>query len=328
MKVTLHEVAARADLSIATVSRAVNGLPVSQDSLKRVRKAVAELGYVANEAARSLRSERTLTMGVIFSDLRNTLGIELLDALSESIEDAGYSLLISTARGSAERYDLLMHRFLERRVDALFVIRPPHEAASLLRYESAGTPVLVMFAGAGAFADLPIVRPVFSEAGKDVFEHLRDAGHKRVAVIRSEVLTPATGAIIETLKSHEMPIEIVQPAEGEGIAAVLSGLMSKKQRSTAIVAQDPVVRGLLAACASSGLSVPDDLSVISVNDVAADPYHKRHGISSVIVDPHRIGRAAGGSMLAWLAGSRPSDRIRVQTGRFVARGTSGPLEKR
>src|SRR5580698_4212384 len=71
MKVTLHQVAARAGVSIATASRALNGLAVSAPAQNRVRQAVAELGYVANEAARSLRSDRTLTMGLIFFDLRN-----------------------------------------------------------------------------------------------------------------------------------------------------------------------------------------------------------------------------------------------------------------
>ena len=85
MKVTLYEVAARAGVSIATVSRALNGLPVSAVNGARVREAVEALGYVANEAARALRSDRTQTMGLIFFDLRNTLGIELVDAIGESI---------------------------------------------------------------------------------------------------------------------------------------------------------------------------------------------------------------------------------------------------
>ena len=115
MKVTLHEVAARADVSIATVSRALNGLPVSEKNLARVREAVAELGYVANEAARALRSDRSMTMGIIFSDLRNNLGIDLLDALSDTLEEAGYSLLIATAKGEARRFDTLHGQALQGR---------------------------------------------------------------------------------------------------------------------------------------------------------------------------------------------------------------------
>jgi DNA-binding LacI/PurR family transcriptional regulator len=67
--------------------------------------------------------------------------------------------------------------------------------------------------------------------------------------------------------------------------------------------------------------VPGDISLISVNGIAADAYYRRHGISSVTIDPHRVGRAAGTRMLAWLAGSRPAQKIRVQTATFVARDT-------
>src|SRR5262245_39616550 len=91
IRATLHDVAARAQVSIATVSRALNGLPVSPDNHERVHKAAEELGYVANEAARALRNERSHTMGLIFFDLRSELGIELLDPLSEWIEAAGYA---------------------------------------------------------------------------------------------------------------------------------------------------------------------------------------------------------------------------------------------
>lgn len=67
--VTLHDVAAAAGVSIATVSRALNGLPVSKDALRKVENAADQLGYVANEAARSLRSDRSMTMGLIFRRL-------------------------------------------------------------------------------------------------------------------------------------------------------------------------------------------------------------------------------------------------------------------
>ncbi|MGD9891007.1 MAG: LacI family DNA-binding transcriptional regulator [Dehalococcoidia bacterium] len=321
MKVTLHDVAARAGLSIATVSRAVNGLPVSKDSLVRVTKAVAELGYVPNEAARALRTDQTLTIGVIFADLRNTLGIELLDALSESVEDAGYSLIISTARGSAERYDILMHRFLERRIDGLFCVRPPNSSESLARYAALNIPVIAMFEGGGVFAELPLVRPVFNEAATAVADHLRRQGHARVALVRQEGRSPAMLAIAEALRAEDMHEDIVEPSAGLSSADLISSLMDGPGRATAVVAADPQARGLLAACRAAGARVPEDVSIISVNGIAADAYYRKHGISSVTIDPHRVGRAAGSYMLAWLAGSRPAQKIRVQTATFVARDT-------
>ncbi len=325
MKVTLHDVAARADVSIATVSRALNGLAVSAASRARVDEAVRALGYVPNQAARSLRADRTMTMGLIFSDLRNTLGIDLLDALSEAIEEAGYSLLISTARGDAGRYDLLMRRFLERRVDALFCIAPRGHGEALAAYRTAGIPMLAMFGKGAAFAELPVVFPIFSEPAKALAEHLSRLGHARVAVLRGEPRAPAVNAIADGLRAQGLSVELVETWESEGMRGVLAGLMARKPRPTAVVAPDPHARGLIAACAAAGVSVPRDLNVISISEIGAEGYHRRRGVSAVAIDPQRMGRASAAAMLAWLAGAKPADRIKVQAAQFTARATTGPV---
>ncbi|HEY1752568.1 MAG TPA: LacI family DNA-binding transcriptional regulator [Caulobacteraceae bacterium] len=324
LKVTLHDVAARAQVSIATVSRVVNELSVSPASLARVRAAVAELGYVPNAAARTLRSERSWTMGLIFSDLRNTLGIELLDALSETIEAAGYSLIISTARGSAERYDELMRRFLERRVDALFCIRPPPRAGSLARYQAAGVPVMALFERSGDFEASPLVRPAFSEPGRALAQHLAGGGHAAVAVVRPPSRSPALAALTEALRDERLRVELVEPAESDGAREIVAGVLARPDRPTAIVAVDPLVRAVVGACHGLGVAIPGALSVVAVSDLAADAHYRRHGVSAVVIDPHRMGRASGAAMLAWLGGSVPAERIRVQAASFAARASSGP----
>jgi LacI family transcriptional regulator len=323
MKVTLHDVAARSGVSIATASRALAGLPVSKANLAKVAAAARELGYVANEAARALRAERTMTMGLIFSDLRNTLGIELLDALSEAIEAAGYSLIISTARGDEARYDVLMQRFLERRVDALFCVRARGAGEMLAAYAPAGIPVLALFERAPAFADAPLLRPSFSGPAREVADHLVSLGHRRIVVVRPDPRAAALNAVAEALKGQGAEVEVAAPSEAEGMSAFLAAQMTERPRPTAIVAPDPYVRGLHIACAAAGVSLPGDLSLVAVCEAAAEAYHRRHGLSTLAIDPQRLGRASAAAMLAWLAGARPADRIKVQAGAFTARATSG-----
>ena len=324
MKVTLHEVAARAEVSIATASRALNGLAVSKASLARVEKAVRELGYVPNQAARALRAERTMTMGLIFSDLRNTLGIDLLDALSEAIEEAGYSLLISTARGDADRYDVLMRRFLERRIDALFCIAPHGRGEALAAYRAAGIPIIAMFGRGAAFAELPTVVPIFSEPVRALGEHLRALGHARIAVVRREG-GAAVNATAEGLKAQGFTVELIEATETDGMGGVLARLLRDRPRPSVVVVADPQSRGLIAACAVHNVAVPGHLGVVSISEVGADAYHRRHGISAVAIDPQRMGRASAAAMLAWLAGARPADKIKVQAAQFTARASTGPF---
>lgn len=323
LKVTLHEVAARADVSIATVSRALNGLPVSKANLERVTSAVAELGYVANEAARSLRADKTMTLGVVFHDLANTLGIELLDALSEAVEGAGYSLLITTARGDVDRYDLLMRRFLERRIDAVFAIRPRGGGQMLDRYAAAGIPVLTLFSGGGDYAGLPVLTPTFAKPARELTDHLIGLGHRRVALIQ-----PVGGpmlAISEKLKAKGLEVIIAEPAAGGGMNEMLSALMAPPDRPTALIAVDPNSRTLVGACQARGLRVPEDVSLVSVSEIAHDNQRRGRDVTSLVVDPHNMGRAAGAAMLAWLGGTRPPDRIRVDAGYFAPRGSTGPV---
>ena len=68
---------------------------------------------------------------------------------------------------------------------------------------------------------------------------------------------------------------------------------------------------------------PDGNTLWTLNDITTDSHHRRHGVSSITVDPHRMGRACGAAMLAWLAGSRPAARTLVQTATFQPRGTTG-----
>jgi LacI family transcriptional regulator len=323
MKVTLHEVARRAGVSIATASRALNGLAVSAPAQARVRQAVADLGYVANEAARSLRSERTMTMGLVFYDLRNTLGIQLIDALSEAIEAAGYSLLIASARADAARYDQLLHRFLERRVDAVFCISPRGEGETVARYDHAGTPLIALFNAGPAFASLPCLTPSFTEAGSALADHLAGLGHRRVAIVSDRGRSPPLAAIAEALKAAGVEVDAHEPGEAAGMSEVLTALLHRPDPPTAVIALDPQARGLLAAAENALIPVPQHLSIVSVSEIGAER-RRRGGLSSLVVDPHRMGRAAAASMLAWLGGARPAERTRVQAGTFEPRASTGP----
>jgi LacI family transcriptional regulator len=320
---SLHDVAARAHVSIATVSRALNGLPVSPVSHKRVHKAAAELGYVANQAARSLRSHRSHTMGLIFFDLRTTLGIELVDSLSESIEDAGYSLLISTARGDARRFELLMHRFLERRVDALFCIHARGEGETLERYRAANVPVLGVITSAGGFAELPLITPSIAEASAALAQHLEGLGHTRVALTPERAYRAHMATIEDALNARGMSVEELANSEVGGVGEVLARLTARRPRPSVVIAPAAQAHALLTACAAAGVRVPDDLNIISLGRIGARDHQAGRPLSYLAIDPPRVGRAAGGAMLGWLAGVRPANRLRVQFGSFVARATTG-----
>jgi LacI family transcriptional regulator len=266
-------------------------------------------------------------MGLIFFDLRTTLGIDLLDSLSESIEDAGYALLISTARGDAGRFELLMHRFLERRVDALFCIHARGEGQTLARYHAAGIPVIAVITGAGTFAELPLIGPSIADASKSLARHLEDLGHERIALVRHRAYRAPLRTIGRTLQAHGMQVEDIAVSEAGGMSDIVTGLMARPGRPTAVIAPGGYAHGLLAACTAAGIGVPEDLSIVSVGNVEAERRRESRAMSCLTIDPQRVGRAAGGAMLGWLAGARPVDKLQVENGSFVARATTGRAAK-
>jgi LacI family transcriptional regulator len=321
---TLHDVAAHAGVSIATASRALNGLLVSQQSLERVKRAAAELGYVANDAARSLRNDRTMALGLIFFELSSWKGLELLDALSAEVDQAGYSVLISTARGDPGAYDLLMRRFLERRVDGLFCVIPPEGLETPERFISAQVPLLTITRRAKAFAGQPLVMPSLHEAFAASHERLYNEGHRKIAFIE-EIERPSA---IQTprLDSSPSPFEIEmvpQPPPG-GMQQLIQDLMARPDRPTLIGGGEAQANHAYAAAKSLGLKVPGDLSIIAFCN-ASDPRHPDTPLTSLMIDPGAVGRAAGSTMLNWLNGAHPPKDIRVEIAHWVWRETTGPV---
>src|SRR5262245_7457390 len=122
-------------MSAATASRALRGLKVHRKYQGKAEAAAAELGYVLNESARSLRSVRTMTVGMVYHDLTSMLGMELLRAMAAGLDEIGYSLFVSTAQGKSDHFDQLVHRFLQRRVDALVCVHSDGTGAPLEGYK-------------------------------------------------------------------------------------------------------------------------------------------------------------------------------------------------
>lgn len=311
-------------MSIATVSRALNGLPVAPGNQQRVEQAAAELGYVPNEAARSLRSDRTLTLGLIFFHLGPARGIDVLDALSATVEQAGYSVLISTARGEPKNYEVLMRRFLERRVDGLFCSLPHGDAQMLPRYAAANIPVIALtYAGPG-YETLPIVRPSFSiESDPGVQQLVRD-GHRKVAWIDDAEPLSSGAAMGVAWQDAPFETELVRVPENAGMEVLVRELLERPDRPTALAGPEHHVSAFLAACRISGVSVPGQFSLIALTNAESERRAARQGLSSTMIDSAIVGQRAGEAMLAWLGGEPPEAVMDVQTTHWTPRATHGP----
>jgi LacI family transcriptional regulator len=326
-KPTLHEVAAAAGVSIATASRALNGLLVSKASQERVDSAVRELGYVANETARALRSDRSHTLGLIFYALGNARGLQLLDALSSTVDAAGYSLLIATARGDESTYTRLIGRFLQRRVDGLFCVSPDGDSSGAQVCINAGIPIVALRSRGEAFKQLPLLEPAFSQAAAAATRELLALGHRRIAFIDDGSAIDPSNPIVAAWSEAPFKIERVQLSVVNGMDQLVRQLMRRSDRPSVIAASEAHAEAALAICRSSGIEVPGDVSIVAVTNAEDEARARQVGISSMLIDSHVFGDHAGALMLDWLSGKKPKNRIQIEIGRWHPRATTGPAKK-
>lgn len=323
-RVTLQQVADRAGVSIATASRALAGAVASRASAERVFTAVAELGYVPNEAARSLRVVRTMTIGVAFFSLRLPGALALLEGLSRVLDDAGYTLLIADTRGERSRFDLIFSRFLERRVDALLCVNPDGVGPVLERYREGGVPVVALISRGRGARSLPFIAPSLEPAASDALRQLQRLGHRRVAFWLPGGETGTFRAMSRLAKSIPLEVATLDPfAQGFSVRTALRSLQ-EQGTATAVLTNYPVALELLRACQENRIAVPRDLSIAAVSDEPDLLELMATPLSAIRVDMSAFGEAAGNMAVAWLAGRVPEHTTLVPVSKWMERATTGP----
>ena len=324
-KVTLSDVAARAGMSAATASRALRGLKVHRKYQGKAEAAAVELGYVVNESARSLRSVRTMTVGMVFHDLTSMLGMELLRAMAASLDEVGYSLFVSTAQGKNDHFDQLVNRLLQRRVDALVCVHSNGEGAALGGYAAADIPVMALITKAGGYRGLPMVHPTTQGASTECIARLQALGHRAIAVVRPERRLPPMESFIAAARAKRMKLDIHQADEaGFDAQMLLSTLMSRQPRPTAITAFHGEATKLLEAAKAMKIRVPADLSIVAIRDRSVVPTAMPMMFSTIHLDPKPMGQLAATLLKSWLVEGVALKRDRaIEIGSWIERDTTG-----
>src|SRR6266568_2470808 len=183
--VTLKDVASRAGVHPATASRALSPetmLLVSEETAKRVRDAAEELGYRPNPVARSLRTRRSHTVGVLIPDLNNPLFPPIVRGLEDRLSEAGYVALLGNTDGDEERERVIFEQMRARHVDG-FVLATAHlHSALLVAAAKADLPIVLMNRMADDYR-FPSVSADNERGSRMAVSHLVKLGHRRIAHI-------------------------------------------------------------------------------------------------------------------------------------------------
>jgi LacI family transcriptional regulator len=280
MAVTIKDVAREANVSVATVSRALNGQDNVAEAVRRRVQGVAErLRYTPHHAARSLSSRRTRTIGVVLPEVYGEFFSELIYGIDQVAREHGLHLLVSSYHGDPrEQGDAL--RSMRGRVDGLLVMSPYDDSDGHLADALAVLPDSVLISS-------QVGKPGQRQVGIDnhagaraMVAHLVALGHRRIAFVSGpqgnheakERLRGYRDAMAQLLPDASLQILQGDFREASGEHAARALLSAKSLPDAVFAANDTMALGCLSAFNAAGLAVPADIAVAGFDDIPLARY--------------------------------------------------------
>lgn len=274
--VSIRDVAKRAAVSIATVSRAVNGIStVDPELAKRVWKAVEEVGYVPNPQARALVSGRSRMLGLIVSEITNPFFPELVQEFENLAVAQGYEVMIGSTNYDPARTESLIRRMLQRNVDGVAVMTFGIEEDLVKKLVESEFPLVFVDAGP-KLPNIRVLKVDYGEGIREAVQHLAALGHRTIAFISGPLRLRSAVLRRDAFLSSMAELGLKAPAghivEGdhtmEGGMAAIELLVAHAQLPTAVVcSNDMTAIGVLHGLYRTTHKVPDDISVVGFDDI-------------------------------------------------------------
>lgn len=275
---TITDVAKAAGVSVATVSRALRGLDrVSPETRERVARVAAELNYVASPTATSLASGRTKVVALMTPFITRWYFSTMVNAIQKTLRRVGYHvILIVLEDNDNHEREPLTREMLWRRVDGVVTLNLPLDPAEHELLASLDLPIVAI---GTPVSGVPCVLIDDVAAMRTATEHLIGLGHRRIGYVggipeaQALIRTPTErfGGYRHTLAQHGLPYQDSWVLDADWTAAgsfeAAGPFLDQPDRPTAVVAaSDELAIGFIAAAQRRGIAVPDELSVVGIDD--------------------------------------------------------------
>lgn len=325
---TIRDVARRAQVSVASVSRALNGLDnVSSETRERVLAAANELGYVPHAGARSLSLARAHTIGVVLPDLHGEFFSEIVRGMDREASRRGYLLLLSNMHAGDEKAGTAL-KAMRGRVDGLLVMAP-HVSPELLERALPGALPAILLNTPAPLPSRPRLRVDNHSGAQAVVRHLVESGRRRIVHIAGpegnvDAAERAEGfrrALSASLPGAECRIVAGDFSEEAGEAAGRKIIAGEVGCDAVFAANDMMAIGCLHVLRSAGVDVPGEIAIAGFDDV---PVARYLGLTTVSVRIADLGARAVGRLIDLLAGNDGSDADELHGPELVVRATTAP----
>jgi LacI family transcriptional regulator len=293
----LEDVAKRARVSIATVSRVLNDAgPVKNVTRARVLKAVQELKYHPNIHARTLAGGRSRSLGMIVSNLENPFFLDIFRTLEAEAHRHGYEVVVANTDYNPKRLVSNVHLMMGRRVAGLAVIVSEMEPFLMQELVESNLPVVFYDVGTPA-RNISNIKVNYQKGIQKTAEYLYSLGHRRIAFVghhtRLSPLLDREVSFLQAMKHYATEVEFTTVADRDGPSggeqATRTLLASGFKPTSIICVNDFMALGVLKVLRESGLQVPRDVSVTGYDNISLSQY-ACPPLTTVNIPRERIGR--------------------------------------
>jgi DNA-binding LacI/PurR family transcriptional regulator len=334
-QVNMADVARVAGVSTSTVSRALRGQSgVSDATRDRITSIASGLSYVVSPEASALARRATNRVGVVVPNIGTWFYATMLNGIESLLRSRDLDLLLFHVDGSTDRQQFFDRLPTRRKVDAVIVVALPVTEEQVQRLGMTGVHVVVAGGRLGSF---PHVKIDDVGAGLMAVEHLAGLGHERIAMIRSRdaegVSWPADQ---DRAQGFRLGLERVGLELCEDLVVIekwglrggqeaMRRLLTRNPRPTAVFTfSDEMALGALHTLHTAGVAVPDEISVISVDD---HPMAELHELTTLRQSVHQQGVTAAQMALDLLDGRSPNEPAVSLSPSLVVRSTTGPAPR-
>lgn len=331
-RVTIRDIAAEAQVSIATVSRVLNHPEQVATKTREIVQAVIERNhFVMDGMATALASRRSRTIGLIIPTITNSIYASSTQAIQQAAQEQGYSVLLGVSEFSAREEAALIRRLLERRVEGLILTGADRSQRIYETLERNRVPFILTWQQA---EQPPHPSVAFDNrlAARMAMRHLIELGHRRIGLICGRSATNDRALARRVAYEEEMRALGVPQREWliferdfefvEGRTAMHRMLEARFRPTAVFCANDIQAIGALAECRDRGLTVPEEMSIVGFDDLPISQYLSPQ-LTSIRVPASQMGFLAAEKLIGWIEGKPPpaSELLPVS---LVQRGSSGP----
>ncbi|MCM3633889.1 LacI family DNA-binding transcriptional regulator [Paenibacillus camelliae] len=284
MKITIYDVAEKAGVSIATVSKVINNTGrISDKTRKKVWSIMEELDYQPSAVASALSGKSTFTIGLTLPDLANPYFAEIARAIEDQGRKHGFNVFMCSTDNDASKEEEYYQLFMKKRVDGIIMVSRDKENVIVKKILNEKVPLVMI---AREFFAVPVTSVMVDDyyGGMQAGQHLLEQGHQRIAVIVENLTELGSKERLRGASDAAKEADIAIPEsyviEGgytlDSGKAAMKQLLMLEQRPTAVFAcNDILAIGAIQAVRESGLRVPEDISIVGYDNT----------ILATIVDP-------------------------------------------